>query len=109
MKVKLLKKIRKRYKIVYYQKQINVYRETFKGQCMILRDTNNDYRSVIGVEICLPTNSQKFWDYVQPTKEEAKAFLMAKLVKWIANDYKKYRTRKVKQTIETIWYAKKPN
>lgn len=108
MKVKLLKKIRKRYVILYYPKEITIFDETFKGECMILDDLDSEY-NITGVEICEPSTQQEFWRYGARTKEEARVFLMAKLVKWIANDYKKYRTRKVKQTIETIWYAKKPN
>lgn len=104
MKTKLLKKVRKRYTITYYPKQISLYGEVFKGECMVLRDTVNDYRCV---EICNPENFQKWFSHRSPTKEDAKEYLLNQLLYWIKKDYKEYRIRKPNQNVEIIWYNRK--
>ena len=105
MKTKLLKKVRKRYKIVYYEKQVTLWDKTYKGECMVLFDKGGERYSV-GVEICNPENHKKFFTSREPTKDDAKNFLLGGLINWIKEDYKQHRTRKAKQIIETIWYAK---
>ena len=106
MKTKLLKKVRKRYKIIYYEKQVTLYDHTFNGECMILIDDDCEWKQIIGVEICNSENYQKWFEYRQTTKEDAKDLLLKKLSEWIKHDYRKTRKRKVKQTIKTIWYDK---
>jgi hypothetical protein len=71
---------------------------------MVLVDRHNDYRTVVGVEICSYDKKQSFWEFATPNKQDAKICLLNRLAKWIEADYKKYRTRKTKQKIETIWY-----
>ena len=107
MKIKLFKKVRRRYVITYYPKQITLYGEIFKGQCMVLIDTVNNYKPVHGVEICNFVNYQTWFGHRCSTKEEAKEFLLNTLLNLIKKDYKEYRTRKPNQNVETIWYNRK--
>ncbi len=106
MKTKLLKKVRKRYQITYYPKQITLWDKTFKGESMLIEDKHERY-SLRGVEICPPDKYQKFLDFHQPTKEDAKNFLLGVLMKWIKEDYKHTKKRKIEQKVEIIWYSKK--
>lgn len=101
MKIKLLKKIRKRFSITYYSKEISLWDSTYYGQCMVLQDSHSEYRNKY-VEICTPDKYQNFFSDQALTKEDAKNLLLAKLIKWIKQDYR--HTRKTKQTIEKIWY-----
>lgn len=103
MKIKLLKKVRKRYVIQYYPKEINFLNETFRGQCMVFFDNNDNYR-LSGVEICTPDKYQNYFHKHKPTKEEAKAYLIEYLMEYIRKDYRYAKKRKSKQIIENVWY-----
>lgn len=106
MRVKLLKKVRKRYVIRYFPKQFRIGEDIFAGQCMVLTDNENQY-AIYGVEICEFENYQRFCNQSATTKEQAKGILLDKLAEWIAKDYKRTRTRKTKQVVEIVWYNRK--
>lgn len=88
MKVKLLKKIRKRYSIVYYPNGLYLYEDFFKGPITVLYDNTNEYRTKISCS----------------HKQQAYGELYTLLIKWIDKDYTKYRKRKKNITSEILWY-----
>lgn len=88
MKVKLLKKIRKRYSIVYYPNGVYLYDDFFKGPLTVLYDNENDYRAKIS----------------SSDKQKAYKELYTMLLKWIEKDYGPFKSKKKKITSETLWY-----
>ena len=87
MRTKLLKKIRKRYRITYYPKEIYLFNEKWKGPIWLLEDAHNSWRShLIGNENQDPENA-----------------LLDKLQDWIKKDYFYARKRKTQQKVEIIW------
>jgi len=88
MKVKLLKKIRKRYSIVYYPNGVYFYDEFFEGPLTVLYDSENEYRT--------KTSSV--------AKQEGYKQLYTLLLKWIEKDYGPSKSKKAKITSETLWY-----
>lgn len=88
MKVKLLKKIRKRYSIVHYPNGTYLDGNYYKEPITILYDEQNPYRTKIN-------NSYK---------EQAYRELYTVLIKWINKDYSEYRKRKKNITQEILWY-----
>ena len=88
MKVKLLKKIRKRYSIIYYPNGVYLDNDFYDGPITLLYDTQNYYRTKI-------SNAHK---------EQAYRELYGMLLRWIEKDYSKYRKRKKKITSEILWY-----
>ena len=88
MKVKLLKKIRKRYTIIHYPNGVYLDNDFYKGPLTLLYDTQNDYRTKIS----------------HSYKEQAYRELYSLLIKWIEKDYIKYRKRKKNIIEETLWY-----
>jgi hypothetical protein len=88
MKVKLLKKIRKRYSIVYYPNGVYLYSEFVKGPLTMLTDNGDSWR-------CKLSSS---------TKSEAYDQLYKHMLHWIEQDYGKFRSKKTKITSEVLWY-----
>lgn len=88
MKVKLLKKIRKRYSIVYYPNGVYLYDDFFKGPLTVLYDNENEYRTKIS----------------SLDKQKAYKELYTMLLKWIEKDYGPFKSKKKKITSETLWY-----
>lgn len=88
MKVKLLKKIRKRYSIVYYPNGFYLYEDFFKGPITVLYDNTNEYRTKV-------SSSVKWKAYEE---------LYSMLLKWIEKDYGPFKSKKKKITSETLWY-----
>jgi hypothetical protein len=88
MKVKLLKKIRKRYSIIYYPNGVYLDNDFYDGPITVLYDTQNDYRTKIS----------------SAHKEQAYGLLYGMLLKWIKKDYSKYRKRKKNIIEEILWY-----
>lgn len=110
MKTKLLKKIRKRYTIVYYPKEYIRWDKKYKGECMVLYDKQETYRTLV-VDI-IKIDDPKVYNYNMLSnhfvrnKEDAKNYLIFKLTDWIISDYKHTRTRNNRQGEELIWYNK---
>lgn len=104
MKTKLLKKIRQRYVITYYPREIKLYSSIFRGQCMTMWDKKEEYRFV-GIEI---GETRTFVHFQQSalTKEEAKKILLKRMIDWIRTDYS-HTYKKKKQNVELIWYSEK--
>lgn len=88
MKVKLLKKIRKRYSIIYYPNGVYLDNDFYDGPITLLYDKQNDYRTKIS----------------SAHKEQAYGLLYEMLLKWIEKDYSKYRKRKKNIIEEILWY-----
>ena len=88
MKVKLLKKIRKRYSIIYYPNGVYIDNDFYKGPLTVLYDKQNEYRTKIS----------------SSHKQQAYKELYSLLIKWIDKDYSKYRKRKKNIIEETLWY-----
>ena len=88
MKVKLLKKIRKRYSIVYYPNGVYLYDDFFEGPITVLYDSENEYRTKIS----------------SLDKQKAYKELYTMLLKWIEKDYGPFKSKKKKITSETLWY-----
>ena len=89
MKVKLLKKVRKRYVITYYPKGVALYDNWHEGPLMVLKDTNNSWRTIA-------------WEH--DTKEELFNHAFERLKIWITRDYKKDYKRNKKVISEKLWY-----
>lgn len=100
MKIKLLKKVRRRYKIVYYPTGTYIFGNYIDKELMLLFD-NKEERCAVGVLIT-PTEGPTHLFSVQKSKQEAKDFLMKRLLDWIKIDYD--HTKQRKQTSELIWY-----
>lgn len=78
MKVKLLKKIRKRYSITYYANGVFLYDDFFEGPITVLDDKECTYRAVF-------SNKQK---------QEAYKDTYTTLLEWIQKDYGTFRNRR---------------
>ena len=101
MKVKLLKKVRDRYEIIYYPTGTSIFLSYINKPLMILYDKKENH-GAIGFII----NSDKSYTSglfsSRPTIEESKKSLLCFLSIWIKDDYHYTRKRKVKR--ELIWY-----
>lgn len=103
MKTKLLKKVRKRYVVTYYPREIKLFDSIYRGQCMVLWDRKEDHR-LTGVEIGIKYDN--FFELRAATKEEARRILMDKIISWVKRDYP-YAYKRKKQNVELIWYSEK--
>jgi hypothetical protein len=90
MKVKLLKKIRKRYSITHYPNGCFMWGSFQKGTITLLTDKNDSWR----------------WEGSWIGKEEAYGEMYSKLLKWIQQDYGTFKSAKLKITSEQLWYKK---
>lgn len=95
MKTKLLRKVRKRYSIVYYPNGFKTHMDTIYSECVVLNDSKCSFNARMTV-----------FQMTRFTKEEAFSILRIKLIKWIRNDYdhlgiRKNKLRKIK---EKLWY-----
>lgn len=90
MKVKLLKKVRKRYSITHYPNGVYISDHFFKGPVTIVRDNNNDYRLEISV-LEKPVAYYKLYDII---------------LDWIQQDYGRFRSKTHRITSEQLWYKK---
>jgi hypothetical protein len=88
MKVKLLRKIRKRYSITHYPNGYYQDKDFFEGPITILRDSEDSWRYLA----------------LYHTKSEAYDILYKTLLHWIEKDYDKLRSKKTKITSEVLWY-----
>jgi hypothetical protein len=88
MKTKLLKKVRKRYSIIHYPNGVYLYGSFQKDPVTVLRDNLDSYKG-----LSLPGE-----------KDIAFNVLYDHLKKWISQDYKRARKRKVKTIEEKLWY-----
>ena len=89
MKVKLLKKIRKRYSITHYPNGTYMYGEFVEGPVTILRDSSSTCR----------------YDFSSKEKIQAYRNLHDTLLKWIEQDYGPFRSKKskIRAIICTLW------
>ena len=90
MKVKLLRKVRKRYSITHYPNGLYMSDIFYAGPISILWDNNNEYR----------------WRMNGSLKESAYCKLYAELLEWIQKDYGPSKGRTRKLTSEQLWYKK---
>jgi len=90
MKVKLLKKIRKRYSITHYPNGVTIYGYFFEGPQTILEDCENSYR----------------WERSILEKNNAYEKLYKILLSWIEEDYGPSKRKTQLQTSEQLWYKK---
>ena len=90
MKVKLLKKIRKRYDIKYHENGVIVDSEFIQGPIMVLYDNHNVWRL-----------KASFLD-----KDKAYQELYNTLLKWIQSDYGNFKSKQRKITTEKLWWGK---
>ena len=90
MKVRLLKKIRKRYSITHYPNGVYIYGDFFKGPQTILKDSKDSYR----------------WERSTLEKEDAYEKLYKILLSWIEEDYGPSKRKIELQTSEQLWYKK---
>ena len=90
MKVKLLKKIRKRYSITHYPNGVFLWGDFYKGPITLLTDSYDDYR------------------YQSSNLEKVEAYqkLYKDLIYWIEKAYGPFNSKKKKITSETLWYKK---
>lgn len=92
MKVKLLKKIRKRYEITHYPNGVFISGDFYNGPITILKDNQNSFR---------------FEPVTHFSPQQAYRELYPKLIRWIEKDYGPFRSKTSKITQEKVWYAKK--
>lgn len=90
MKVKLLKKIRKRYSITHYPNGVYLYGDFWEGPLTRLVDSENDYN----------------WESSILEKKAAYKKLYKILLSWIQRDYGTFKSRRHKITSEQLWYKK---
>jgi len=90
MKVKLLKKIRKRYSIIHYPNGVYLYGDFVKGPVTLLEDRNDSWR----------------WKMSDKVKQQAYKQLYDILLRWIEQDYGPFKSSKTKITSEQLWYKK---
>lgn len=91
MKVKLLKKIRKRYSMIHYPDGVYMFDDFQKGPLTILKDNRNDWR---------------FKSSFMP-KEKAYNYLHGFLMYWIEKDYGPFKSKRKQYPSEVLWYGKK--
>jgi len=91
MKVKLLKKIRKRYSINHYPNGIYIYGKFEKGPVTILKDNEDSWRT----------------SWSNNPKEIAYDTFYNILLKWIQKDYGTFRKNKKVIIEEKLWYKNK--
>lgn len=94
MKAKLLKKIRKRYTIVYWPNGVFLSGDFYEGPLLRLEDTNSMFRD------CNIYITKKV------SKEQAYDILYERLLDWIQQDYGTFRSRRVKIVSEKLWHGK---
>jgi hypothetical protein len=87
MKVKLLKKIRKRYTITHYPDGVYWRKDFIKGPYTVLWDNEDSWR--------YETSCQN--------KDEAYKFLYLKMKRWIELDYGPIKSKR-NLKVETLWY-----
>lgn len=89
MKIKLLKKIRKRYDIIHYPNGLYLWGDFQEGAITILSDNQSSYR------------------YRLSTKDKSQAYedLYKILLNWIEKDYGQLRSKKSKIKKEKLWYG----
>jgi hypothetical protein len=90
MKVKLLKKVRKRYTIIHYPNGMYMDTSFYRGPQTLLVDNYNDWR--------METSSLP--------KEDAYEYLYKRMIDWIQKDYGPSKGRLKKLTSENLWYKK---
>jgi hypothetical protein len=90
MKVKLLKKIRRRYLITHYPNGVYLYGDFVKGPVTLLEDREDSWR----------------WKMSDRVKEQAYKQLYDILIRWIEQDYGPFKSNKTKITSEQLWYKK---
>jgi hypothetical protein len=90
MKVKLLKKIRKRYSITHYPNGAFMWDDFYEGPITLLEDKNSSFRLEIS----------------HSTKPEAYDRLYKIMLEWIERDYGPFRSKRIKITSEQLWYKK---
>ena len=93
MKVKLLKKIRKRYSITYYPDGGFVFGGWESIPFILLEDNNNSFRNI---RYSLLKNYTKEMVYISAWEE---------MRKWIRKDYKTERKRR-NIKVEKLWFSK---
>lgn len=104
MKTKLLKKVRNRYKIVYYPKGTMIFWSYINKPLMMLYDEKENH-GAIGFIITPDESYSHSLFTTRPTMEESKKCLLDYLSRWIKDDYHYTRKRKIKS--ELIWYTGK--
>lgn len=90
MKVKLLKKIRKRYSITHYPNGVYITDRFFDGPITLIEDKYSSFRYDIS---CLE-------------KQAAYDKLYKKLLDWIQQDYGMFKSTRRNITSEVLWYKK---
>ena len=90
MKVKLLKKVRKRYTITHYPNGTFLWGDFYKGPITILTDKDDSWR----------------FDIESDEKAQAYDKLYSELLKWIQKDYGNFKSAKHRITSEQLWYKK---
>lgn len=88
MKVKLLRKIRKRYDITHYPNGLYLFGSFEQGPITILNDNQDSWRIT----------------YSNKDKKQAYDYLYKTLLIWIETDYGKFRSKKSKIKTEKLWY-----
>lgn len=90
MKIKLLKKVRKRYSITHYPKGVRYFGHLFAEPVTVLTDAENEWRSKL-----LHGSKAKTFDSLHKA-----------LVEWIRADYMTNKNRHSKLPEEQLWYKK---
>lgn len=88
MKVKLLRKIRKRYDITHYPNGLYLWGDFQEGAITILSDNQSSYRYKLSMK----------------DKKVAYDDLYEILLKWIEKDYGKLRSKRSKIVEEKLWW-----
>ena len=89
MKVRLLKKVRKRYEIVYHPHGTILYDRFWDGPIWTLEDSHNSWRTMLA--------SLNLNDNLTPEE-----YLFQRLLEWIRRDYK-YTRKSDKRPRVVIW------
>jgi hypothetical protein len=102
MKVKLLKKVRKRFQIVHYPNGLCGFesKDIFK-----LSDNQNSYFSIWAQ--CHKDGDPLFCEDTFPTKSECVNFLLGEIIKKLREEGHRQRRFIKKYEMKLIWYNKK--
>lgn len=88
MKVKLLRKIRKRYDITHYPNGLYLWGDFQEGAITILSDNQNSWRYMVSTK----------------DKKEAYEYFYKMLLVWIERDYGNLRSKRSKIVEEKLWW-----
>lgn len=105
MKVKLLKKVRKRFEINHYPKGIVIYNEFNDYNLFELRDSNYPYITNYA-QLHGDKKGKRFVDEIFETEVECINYLKSRIIKRLKSEgYKQRKTSGILKSKIKVWYV----